>query len=155
MFFFSPCTFSRFAMCLLITFCKVNIQKERWFNGEWQCVDVMFKATIDKGLGTKSVRTNLKQIEPWIGPFFTLKKTFKKEVQWMCLKAWGPIWGFNIKIVWLTCERIRLILVFSLFFLFSMVFLSFCFHFHFVHLERLKMLSFYQSPCKDPQNQPC
>jgi hypothetical protein len=31
---------------------------------------------LDKGLGTKSRGTNLKQIEPWIGPFFILKETF-------------------------------------------------------------------------------
>jgi len=134
---FFPCIFSRSTMCLLINFCKVNTEKKSWFNGEWQCVDVMFRATLNKGLGTKSVKTNLKQIQPWIGPFFTLKNTFKKKVQWLCLKAWGPIWGSNIKNVWLIRERIRLILVF-----FFMVFFSFYFHFHFVHLERLKMLSF-------------
>ncbi len=34
--------------------------------------------------------------EPWIGPFFTFKKTAFPKVQWVCLKALGPIQGFNI-----------------------------------------------------------
>jgi hypothetical protein len=99
-------------MCLLIKFYKVNTKKGRWFNGEWQFVDVMFRAILDKGPRTKNIRTNLKQIENWTRPFLTLKKTFKKKVQWMCLKAWGPIWGSNIKKIWLTYERIRLNLLF-------------------------------------------
>jgi hypothetical protein len=32
-----------------------------------------------------------------------------------------------------------------------MGFFCFYFHFHFVHLERLKMFSFYQSPCENPK----
>jgi hypothetical protein len=76
------------------------------------------RATLDKGSGTKNPGTNFKQIEPWIGPFFTLKKTtvFPQFFQWACLKGRGLIWGFNIKNVWLTCERIKLIFgLFSLF----------------------------------------
>jgi hypothetical protein len=42
-----------------------------------------------------------------------IKKTFLKKVQWVSLKAWGPI----SKIVWLTCERIKL--TFGLFCFFS------------------------------------
>jgi len=34
------------------------------------------KATLDKGPGTRSPGTNLKQIEPWIGPFFTFFFSF-------------------------------------------------------------------------------
>jgi len=59
------------------------------------------RATLDKVPGTKSLGFNLNQIEPWIGPFLTLKKTLFPKVQWVCLKAWGPIWGFDVKNVWL------------------------------------------------------
>jgi hypothetical protein len=53
------------------------------------------------------------------------------------LKAWGPIWGSNIKNVWLTCKRIRS--TSGLFFsVLSWFFLIFCFHFHFVHLGRVE-----------------
>jgi hypothetical protein len=77
---------------------------------EWVSVCLTFKlrATLDKGPGTKSPGTNWKQIEPRIGPLFTFKRTFFLKVQWVCLKAWGPIWGSNIKFLRLTCERIRL-----------------------------------------------
>jgi hypothetical protein len=34
------------------------------------------RATLNKSLGTKSLKTNLKQIEGCIEPFFILKKTF-------------------------------------------------------------------------------
>jgi hypothetical protein len=72
---------------------------------------------------------NLKQIEPWIGPFFTLKKTIFLKVQRMYLKVWGPIWRFN-KNMWLTCEKIRLTFkVFYLFFFSFMVFSNFYFFF--------------------------
>jgi hypothetical protein len=37
---------------------------------------VSIRVTFDKGPRTKSPGTNLKQIEPWIGPFFILKETF-------------------------------------------------------------------------------
>ncbi len=85
--------------------------------------------TLNKGLRTKSPGTNLKQIEPCIGPFFTLdlsshskKHFFSNE----CLKVWGSIPRSNIKKLWLTCEKIRL--TFGLFF-FSWFFLSFVFIF--------------------------
>ncbi len=102
---------------------------------EWVPVCLAFKlrATLDKGPGT-----NWKQIEPQIGPFFTFKRIFFLKVQWVCLKAWGLIWGCNIKFVWLTYERIRLTFGFFSLLIFLMVFLIFCFHFHFVHLEGLK-----------------
>jgi len=53
----------------------------------WTPSKVGLRATLDKGSGTKSPRTNLKQIEPWMGPFFTLKITLFSKVQWVCLKA--------------------------------------------------------------------
>ncbi len=81
-------------------------------------IHLFLRATLDEDPGTKSPQTNLKHIEPWIGPFFTFLKTLFPEVQWVCLKAWGSIWGFNIKNVWLTCERIRLTFVFFVFFQF-------------------------------------
>jgi hypothetical protein len=68
-------------------------------------------ATLDKGPRTKSPGTTLKQFEPWIEPFFTFKNIKISKVQWVSLKTWGPIWGSNIKNVWLTCERIRLTFV--------------------------------------------
>ncbi len=37
-----------------------------------------------------------------------IKKTFFSKVQWLCLRAWGPIQGSNIKNVWLACEKIML-----------------------------------------------
>ncbi len=86
--------------------------------------NIKLSATLDKGLRINNLGTNLKQIEPWIGRLFPLKKVFFLKLQWVCLKAWGPIWGFNIKNVWLTCERIGFI--FGLFsFLFFLVFFSF------------------------------
>ncbi len=72
----------------------------------WTQAKVGLRATLDKGSGTKSPRINLKQIEPWMGPFFTLKITLFSKVQWVCLKARDPIQGFNIENVWLTCGRI-------------------------------------------------
>ncbi len=64
----------------------------------------VLRATLDKGLRTKSLETN------WIfnWTFFHIKKTHFLITQWMCLKAWGSIWRSNIKNVWLACERIRL-----------------------------------------------
>jgi hypothetical protein len=89
----------------------------------WTPSKVGLSATLDKGSGTKSPRTNLKQIEPWMGPFFTLKITLFSKVQWVCLKARDPIRGFNIENVW----SIRLIC--DLFFLFLMVFFFFFLNF--------------------------
>jgi hypothetical protein len=76
----------------------------------------LFRATVNKGPWTKSLGTNLKHIEPWIGPFFTLLKTIFFKGRWVCLKVWGPIWGSNIKNMWLICERIRLTFDFFSFF---------------------------------------
>jgi hypothetical protein len=36
----------------------------------------LLRAALDKGPEAKSPGTNLNQIEPWIEPFFTLKKHF-------------------------------------------------------------------------------
>ncbi len=58
----------------------------------------------------------MKQIEPWIGPFFTLKNAFFSMVQWMCVKTWCSIGGSNIENVPFTCQTIRLICDFFLFF---------------------------------------
>jgi hypothetical protein len=88
-------------------------------NAEFQ--HFILRASLDKGAGTKSSWTNLKQIFPWIGPFFTLKKTFFLKVHWVCRKAWGPTWRSNIKDVPLIFETIRL--TFDGFFFFD--FLSF------------------------------
>jgi hypothetical protein len=44
----------------------------------WKANSLMrrdLRATLDKGPETKNPGTNLKQIEPWIGPLFTLKKS--------------------------------------------------------------------------------
>jgi len=51
-------------------------------------------------------------------------------VQWVCPKAWGPIWGSNIPNVWLACERIRLTFGILFFFFFSFIFI-FIFYFFF------------------------
>jgi len=37
----------------------------------WTLAKVGLRATLDKGSGTKSPRTNLKQIEPWMGLYYT------------------------------------------------------------------------------------
>ncbi len=50
-------------------------------------------------------------------------------VQWVCLKAWGPIQRSNIKNVWLTCERISK--AFGFFYLFPYFFQVFFFIFFF------------------------
>jgi len=77
-----------------------------------------YRATLDKGPKTNSPRTNLKQIEPWIGPFFTFKKHFFYSTMSMSVfKGLGPIWRYNIKIVWLAFERIMLTFGFFLFFI--------------------------------------
>jgi hypothetical protein len=39
------------------------------FENRWATWKRSIRATLDKGRGTKSLRTNLKQIKPWIGPF--------------------------------------------------------------------------------------
>jgi len=80
---------------------------------------ICLRAILDKGPWTKSLGTNLKQIEPWIGPFFTLKKTLFLKGTMSVSKTWGLIWRPNIKNVWLTCEKIKLT-----FGLFSFPFLS-------------------------------
>ncbi len=81
------------------------------------CYQTRLRATLDKSPRIKSLGTNLKQIEPWIGPFFTLKKHFFAMIQWVCLRTLGPIQGSNIENVWLTCERI--VLTVGLFFFYS------------------------------------
>jgi len=91
---------------------KKNVANGRLWENNGSSTLVL-RVTLDKGPGTKSSGTNLKQIEPWIGPFFTLKETFFSKVQWVCLKSWGSIQLSNIKNVCLTYERIKLI--FSLF----------------------------------------
>jgi hypothetical protein len=88
-----------------------------WHEPAWETWKTpSIRATLDKGPGTKSPGTNLKQIEPWIGPFLILKKTLFPNVQWVCLKAWGPIWGSNIKMCDWLYERIRSTLDFFCFF---------------------------------------
>jgi hypothetical protein len=92
----------------------------------------------------------LKQIELRIGPFFNiyiyifiyLFNFFFPKVKWVCLQFWGPIWGFNIKNVWLTSERIR--------WTFHLVFSSFSFIYLFLillhtmdkHRHKISQLSF-------------
>ncbi len=95
------------------------------------CYQTRLRATLDKSPRIKSLGTNLKQIEPWIGPFFTLKKHFFAMIQWACLRTMGPIQGSNIKNVWLTCERI--VLTVGLFFLFLPFFHDFFFFFFFFY----------------------
>jgi len=115
---------------------------------------LFLRATLDKDPGTKSPQTNLKHIEPWIGPFITFLKTLFPKLQWVCLKAWGPIWELNIKNVRLTYERIRLIFFFCLFFSFFMIFLIFYFHFHFTWRAENVFFSNYlvRKPTKPPMS---
>ncbi len=86
-----------------------QVQADASWNSKYLCYLARTRVTLDKGPGT-----NLKQIEPWIGSFFTLRKTFFAKVQWVCLKIRLEV-NFedsNMKTVWLTCERIKLLLVF-------------------------------------------
>jgi hypothetical protein len=76
------------------------------------------RVTLDKGPGTKSPGTNLKQI----GSFLILKETLFFWGTMSVSKGLGPIGGSNIKNVWLTIERIRLTFDFFLFIYFSFVF---------------------------------
>jgi len=92
------------------------------------------RVILDKGPRTKSLRTNLKQIELWR---ITLKKTFFTKVPWVCRKAWGPIQGSNIKNVCLTCGKIRLTFgLFSFFSSFFYGFFNFLFSFSFCALGK-------------------
>ncbi len=75
---------------------------------------IRLRISLDKD-STKSPWINLKQIGPWIGPFFT--PLFFSMVPWVCLKDWGPIQGSNIKNMWLTCEKFELTFRLFLFFL--------------------------------------
>jgi hypothetical protein len=54
---------------------------------------VTLKANLDKGLGTKSPRTNLNQIETWIGSLCTLKKPFFPMV--LSQPYFGQVWGWS------------------------------------------------------------
>lgn len=78
---------------------------------------VTFKATLDKGLGTKSSGTNFNQIEPWIGPLCTLKKTFFSYGTMSVSKSLGSNLKVQYQNVWLTCQRIMLTFGIYLFFL--------------------------------------
>jgi len=50
------------------------------FENRWATWKRSLRATLDKGRGTKSLRTNLKKIKPWIGPIFRfLKKILKVQ----------------------------------------------------------------------------
>jgi hypothetical protein len=81
-----------------------QVQTGASWNSKYLCYPARIRVTLDK-----CPQTNLKQIEPWIGSFFTLRKTFFPKLQWVCIKAWVKFEVPNIKNVWLTCERIKLI----------------------------------------------
>jgi len=53
----------------------------------------VLKATSNKGSTTKSLGTNLKQIELWIQHFFTFIFSKILEAQWLYLKAWVQFEG--------------------------------------------------------------
>jgi len=76
---------------------------------------IILMTILDKGPGTKSSGINLKQIDPWIGPFFILKKTFLKKGTMSASKRLG--------VQYQKCDWNVRGLSFSFFFLFSWFFL--------------------------------
>jgi hypothetical protein len=70
----------------MVNFNILNISLTLEFRLHTMC-DHTFRVILDKDPGIKARRTNWKQIECWIGHFFTLKKTLFLKVQWVCIKA--------------------------------------------------------------------
>ncbi len=97
-----------------------QVQTGASWSSKYLCYPARIRVALDKGPGA-----NLKQMEPWIGKFFSLRKTFFPKLQWVCLKAWVQFEGSNIENVWLTCERIKLIFGLFSFFFFQCFFLFF------------------------------